>query len=176
MGRALVVIDMQAALVAAVWRGDELAERLGRLIVQARGRGIPVVYLQQDGSPNSSFEPGAPGWEIDARVRPGTDDILIRKTATDGFFRTALEHELRDRGVDTLVVTGVASDFCVDSTVRSALSLGFDVQLVADGHSTAERPGLAPDAIIAHHNSVLAFGIHPGGSVELVAAADVLAG
>jgi nicotinamidase-related amidase len=176
MPRALVVIDMQAALVPAMWRGDELAERLGGLVEEARANGVPVVYLQQDGPPDSPYAPGAPGWRLDARVRPAADDIVIRKTATDGFFRTELERELRDRGIDTLVVTGVASDFCVDSTVRSALSHGFDVQLVTDGHSTGERPGLTPEDIIAHHNGVLGFGTHPGGTVELVASADVFAG
>jgi nicotinamidase-related amidase len=176
MPRALLLVDMQAAIVPAVWRGDELAVRLGGLVVQARAAGVPVVYLQQDGPPDSPFAPGAPGWQVDGRVQPGADDVVIRKTATDGFYRTDLERQLRDRGVDTLVVTGVASDFCVDSTVRSALSHGFDVQLVTDGHSTAERPGLAPQDVIDHHNGVLAFGTHPGGTVALVACADVFPG
>ena len=100
---------------------------------------------------------------------------MIRKTATDGFFRTELERELRDRSVDTVIVAGVASDFCVDATVRSALSHGFNVQLVADGHSTSHRPGLTPEDIIAHHNGVLALGTHPGGTVQLVASTDVFA-
>jgi hypothetical protein len=60
--------------------------------------------------------------------------------------------------------------------VRSALSHGSDVQLVTDGHSTGERPGLTPAEIIAHHDGALAFGTHPGGSVELVASADLFAG
>jgi nicotinamidase-related amidase len=65
------------------------------------------------------------------------------------------------------VITGIASDFCVDSTVRSALSHGFDVQLVSDGHSTSERPGMDATDVISHHNMVLALGTHPGGRVEL---------
>jgi nicotinamidase-related amidase len=86
MARALVVVDMQAALVTAVWRGEELAERLGRLVAQARADGVPVVYFQQDGPSDSRYTPGAPGWQLDPCVRPAAHDIVIRKTATDGFF------------------------------------------------------------------------------------------
>ena len=175
MARALVVIDMQTALVPVVWCGDELAERLGRLVEQARAAGVPVIYLQQDGPPDSAFAPDQPGWQLDARVQSADDDLVIRKTATDSFFRTELERELHDRSIDTLVIAGVASDFCVDATVRSALSHGFNVQLVADGHSTSQRPGLTPEDIIAHHNRVLAHGTHPGGTVQLVASTDVFA-
>lgn len=173
MQRALLVVDMQAAIVPEMWHGDDLADRVGALADQARAAGIPVIYLQQDGGADTPFAPGTTGWELDKRVRASDGDIVIRKTATDSFFRTNLELELRGRGVDTVVVVGVASDFCVDSTVRSALSHGFDVQLVADGHSTADRPGLTAEAVIAHHNGVLAFGTHPGGSVTLPACADV---
>src|SRR3954468_8252624 len=112
MARALVVIDMQTALVPVVWCGDELAERLGRLVEQARSAGVPVIYLQQDGPPDSGFAPHQPGWELDARVQSGDDELVIRKTATNGF-RTELERELHDRSIEALVVAGVASDFCV---------------------------------------------------------------
>src|SRR6185436_11186931 len=99
---------MQTALVPVVWCGDALAERLGRLVEQARAARVPVIYLQQDGPPDSPFAPGRPGWQLDARVQSADDDLVIRKTATDSFFRTELERELHDRSIDTLVIAGVA--------------------------------------------------------------------
>src|SRR6185503_5416439 len=112
MPRALVVIDMQNALVPVVWNGDSLAERLGGLADQARARGVPVIYLQQDGSPGTAHEPGTAGWELDSRVRCTPGDLVVRKSATDGFFRSGLDDHLRRLGVDTLVVTGIGTDFC----------------------------------------------------------------
>lgn len=65
----------------------------------------------------------------------------------------------------------------LDATVRAAVSRGFDVQLVSDGHAPAANAdpagGLTPEQIIAHHNNILAAAIHPGGSVRLLQAKEV---
>jgi nicotinamidase-related amidase len=175
VAEALVIIDMQKALVSVVWEGDALAERLGALADRARAAGVPVIYLQQDGWPSSDHAPGSPGWELDPRVRADGYDIVVRKSATDGFFHTDLAERLAGLDVDTIIVTGIGTDFCVDATVRSALSHELDVRLVTDGHSTAERPGIAAADVIDHHNQILAIGEHPGGRVELVPSANVFA-
>jgi nicotinamidase-related amidase len=175
VAEALVIIDMQKALVSAVWEGGALAERLGALADRARAAGVPVIYLQQDGRPGSDLAPGSAGWELDPRVRADGDDLVVRKTATDGFFRTDLAKQLADLDVDTIIVTGIGTDFCVDATVRSALSHEFDVRLVTDGHSTAARAGMAAVDVINHHNLILTIGEHPGGRVELVLSVDVFA-
>jgi len=77
------------------------------------------------------------------------------------------------RGVDTVVITGVATDYCVDATARSALSHGLHVVLVGDGHVPAAEgdpdAGLTPRQIVAHHNRVLGNAIHPGGQLRVCA-------
>jgi nicotinamidase-related amidase len=173
MTEALVIIDMQKAVVPAMWQGGVLADRIGALADRARAAGVPVIYLQQDGQPGSSHAPASPGWELDPRVHPAADDLVVRKTATDGFFRTDLAERLAALAVDTIVVTGIGTDFCVDATVRSALSHELNVHLVTDGHSTSNRPGLTASAVIDHHNTILAAGEHPGGRVNLVSSDDL---
>ena len=63
---------------------------------------------------------------------------MIGKTASDSFYRTSLEDELRRLGTTQLIVTGMQTEFCVDTTCRRALSLGFDVTLVSDAHTTKD--------------------------------------
>jgi nicotinamidase-related amidase len=177
MTRALLVIDMQTAVVPALWRGEELIDRIARLVESAHAEKVLVVAVQQTGPPGTPFDPGQPGWPLDPRLGVGDGDVRMRKTATDSFFRTGLLVTLTEHRVDTLIVTGAATDYCVDATVRSALSHGFDVDLVSDGHAPAAdgdaRGGLTPEQIIAHHNQVLKTAIHPGGRVRLVAATEV---
>ncbi len=174
MKPALVIVDMQEVLIPVVWRGPELAGRITELARGARALGVPVIALQQVGGP--MFTPDAPGTRLTPRLglRPG--DVVIQKAATDGLYRTDLATRLHDCG--TVVLAGVATDYCVDATARSAVSHGFDVVLVGDGHAPAANgdpeAGLSAEQIIARHNRILSTAVHPGGTVQVRAAADVL--
>lgn len=57
-------------------------------------------------------------------------------------------------GVKELYITGCATDFCVEATVQSALAKHYDVTVVADGHTTAERPYLSAEKVNEHYNWV----------------------
>ena len=180
MGRPLLIIDMQEVLVPMIWRGEELADRVAGLVQSAREEpDVIVVGVQQTGPPGSRFDPETPGWQLSARLGIQDNDVRVRKSATDSFFRSDLGDLLKARDVDALVIAGVATDYCVDATARSALSRGFDVDLVSDGHAPAAvgdpDAGLTPEQIITHHNAVLSRAIHPGGRLCLVPAAEVLA-
>ena len=168
---------MQDVLIPAIWRGEELADRIASLAASARAQGVPVVAIQQTGPANTPFDPEQPGWQLSARLAMQDGDLRVRKTATDSFFRTDLAPLLAARDADTVVLTGVATDYCVDATARSALSKGLNVDLVIDGHAPAavgdRQAGLSPEQIVAHHNAILSHAIHPGGQLRLVSANEV---
>jgi len=68
-------------------------------------------------------------------------------------------------GIERLVVMGYASEICVDSTVRRAVGLGYEVVLVADGHTTHDKPHLDAERIRQHHNCTL--GLSPAVTTPL---------
>ncbi len=109
------------------------------------------------------------------RLHLSDEDLRVHKSATDSFFRTDVAELLARRNVDTVVITGAATDYCVDATARSALSHGFDVVLVGDAHAPGVESdtGLTPEQIVAHHNQILSQAIHPGGNLPVVAAHTV---
>ena len=84
------------------------------------------------------------------------EDIRIRKTTPDAFLRTDLQAQLEAMALDSLVVCGLQSEYCVDSTVRGALARGYPVTLVSDGHTTLDNGVLPAAKISAHHNATLA--------------------
>jgi nicotinamidase-related amidase len=180
MNAALVIVDMQEVLVPLVWRGAELADRIASLAQTARECGVPVVALQQIGPSGTMFDPESPGAQLAARLDLQPSDVVIRKTATDAFYGTNLAALLLERDVDRIVLTGVATDYCVDATARSSLSHGLDVVLVGDGHAPAADgdpdAGLSAEQIIDRHNRILSTAIHPGGALRVCAAADVTFG
>jgi len=136
-----------------------------------------VIALQQTGPAGTPFAPEEPGWQLSARLGVQEADLQVCKSATDSFFETDLADLLVARNVDAVVVTGVATDYCVDATARSALSHGLNVELVSDGHAPAvegdPQATLMPLQIVEHHNWVLSQAIHPGGQLSLIAAAEV---
>lgn len=97
---------------------------------------------------------------------PGTGDLVVPQAATESLYATSLADLLRERHIDTVVLGGLASDYCIDATARSAISHRFNVHLLADGHTTvsSSHTELSAPQIVAHHNRVLAGAIHPGGS------------
>lgn len=177
MRPALLIVDVQEMLVPLVWRGAELVDRIAALARAARRGGVPVVALRQIGAAGTEFDPESPGTRISARLGLEPSDVVVDKTATDAFYRTGLAALLAERDIDTVVLTGLATDYCVDATARSALSHGFDVVLVGDGHAPAAdgdpAAGLTAEQVIDRHNRILAAAVHPGGTLRLAAAAEI---
>jgi nicotinamidase-related amidase len=158
MKPALLIIDVQNALCTGEWAAfdiERVVERINDVAAKARAIGVPVVLIQHE-EEAGPLQFGSEGWQLDARLTTRPEDITVRKTATDSFHRTGLQDLLQSRGVSHLVVCGLQSEFCVDSTVRGALARGYPVTLVADGHSTSDNGILSAAQIAAHHTATLA--------------------
>ncbi|MFD7668159.1 isochorismatase family protein [Streptomyces sp. NPDC059788] len=171
---ALLVIDMQNTLVAKAHRAAETVAVIAGLRETARAARVPIVTIQHRGD---GLEAESEGWRIVPELAPGADEVVVHKTAADGFLGTELDATLKALGVGEVVVTGFATEICVDTTARQALSRGYDLVLVADGHTTSERPdagGFAPpERSIAHHNEIFRHLDFPGRSVRVLPAVEV---
>ena len=172
---ALLMIDIQNAMFGP----DEICHEPERmlanaadLLTRARAAGVPVFFVQHCEA-NSPFAPGNAGWQINSRVAPDAGEPVIEKWACSSFYKTDLDQRLRAAGIDTLVIAGLQSEFCVDSTVRAALARGYPVTLVSDGHSTLDNGVLTAAQIAAHHNATLANVDSFGPRVTPVPAAQV---
>ncbi|WP_216896448.1 isochorismatase family protein [Nocardia alni] len=166
--RAILIIDAQIAVLESCWQPEVLIAGLNTVIAAGRRGDIPIVFIQHT---DSSGEPAldTPGWALHPELDARPTDRFLTKAATDSFYGTDLAATLTDLDVDTVVVGGAASDYCIDATVRAAQSLGFDVDLLSDGHTAqAGSTGLSAPQIISHINEVLAAATHPGGRVRLV--------
>lgn len=175
MTTALLVIDIQNTLCVGQWAVhdiDAMVGRINRLTGRARAVGVPVILIQHE-EDHELMRHQSPGWELYDKLSAMPEDFRVRKTACDAFFKTSLHDQLQAFGVDRLIVCGLQSEFCVDSTVRGALARGYPVTLVADGHSTLDNGVLTAPQIIAHHNATLANLGSFGPTVTCVPAAEV---
>jgi nicotinamidase-related amidase len=170
---ALLIIDVQVAIVDGAYRAEAMLDVLGALSEKARAAGSPVIYLQHNSARYAPMAKGAPAWEIHPAVAPRADDLVVHKTASDGFCGTELQDELARLGVKRLVIGGLQTEFCVDATCRAALSRGFEVTLAGDGHSTGDAVTPAKTTI-AHHNYALGNLAHPDRTIQVQPGADVV--
>ena len=153
--KALLIIDMQkGSFKPYSIRHDALGtiERINFLAKKFRDNKFPVIFIQHDGSKENNFYPNSDDWEILPELVKQSNDITIAKTANDSFYNTALSSTLLANNISELFITGCATDFCVDSTVRSALSKDYKVTVVADGHTTASRPYIDAQTVINYYN------------------------
>jgi nicotinamidase-related amidase len=172
---ALLVIDVQEAVLEECADVPGVVERINGLLRRARQAGVPVVFIQHQ---DEEITPGSPGWQLAAGLDRREGEPVVAKTHPDSFAGTDLDTLLADSAAQRLILTGAQSDFCVQTTAQSALLHGYDITLVSDAHTTAPAalPGgeLAAETIIQFVNARFQAIRQPGRSVEVLSAADVV--
>lgn len=141
---ALLIIDLQndyfpgGAMTLA--GADAAVANAAALLAAAREAGLPVWHVQHTSTrPGASFFlPGTPGVEIHAAVRPAPGERVVGKNFPNSFRATSLLDELRAAGIGRLVVAGMMTHMCVDTSVRAATDLGFEVALAGDACATRD--------------------------------------
>ncbi|MFI9270875.1 cysteine hydrolase family protein [Kitasatospora sp. NPDC052896] len=146
---ALLVMDVQQGIVNRV-PDDGYLPRLGRAIDAARAAGLPVIHVVigfRAGHPEVSprnkafgglaqggaFAEGDPNARIHPDVTPAPGELVVTKKRVSAFAGSDLDMVLRAGGIDSLVLTGIATSGVVLSTLRQAADLDFGLTVLADG-------------------------------------------
>jgi nicotinamidase-related amidase len=176
MSCALIVIDMQCGSFtkeAARFDPDGVVKRINDIAERVRIASGTVIHVQQTGPKGTPFAAGSPDWKILSEIDREEDDLNLQKTACDSFLATSLEDELLRRGIRDLIMVGCATDFCVDTSVRTALAKSYRVRVASDAHTTSPRLSLTAEQVIAHHNAIWANFIAPGGAANVIPSAEL---
>jgi nicotinamidase/pyrazinamidase len=153
---ALVVCDMindhlTPGRTLEVPRARDIVAALASRIGAARAAGTPVVYVldrHQPGDPEldewgTHALEGSDGAEVWPALAPAPDDLIVTKPTYSGFHGTNLEQVLDNLGVDTIILTGCATEVQLMSTATDALQRGFAVELPADSQAGGSEVGEA---------------------------------
>ena len=155
---AFLIIDMQVGNFSEhdpVYKANEPLVKVKNLIVKARSAEIPIIYVQNNGGDGDPDEYGSPEWEVHPTIEPTEGDVVIQKQTPDAFHETSLHHELSSRQIKRLIIAGLQTEYCIDTTCRRAFTFAYDVVLVKDAHSTWDSSPLKAQQIIDHHNNIL---------------------
>ncbi|MCM3569266.1 cysteine hydrolase family protein [Neobacillus mesonae] len=151
---ALIVIDMQLGPIWGTYKQEETMKVIRQMISKAEAEKIDIFYIQYEDPQSDVLKKGTQFWQFAPGITPRKQDVIIPKQAADSFYQTLLHDELKKRGITHLTVVGVRTEYCIDTTCRAALSLGYQVTLIEDGHTTVDDT-LTAEQIIKHHNTNL---------------------
>lgn len=172
-GTALVVIDVQVAVVSGAWRRDEVIGNISHLVRDARAHHVPVVWVQHsdDGMPIGSDD-----WQLVAELQPADGEPIVHKRYRSSFEGTDLEAILAERHAGHLIICGAQTEFCVRNTVHSAYDRGYDVTLIEDAHTTWDakwqgRALSAAQAIDSQNRACSQYEL-PGRTCSVASTAD----
>jgi nicotinamidase-related amidase len=175
--KALLIIDMQiGSFKPYTLRYDALGviDKINILSAFFRSNNDKVIFVQHDGTKEQSFMPNTDDWQILPELTKLATDIYISKTANDAFYQTDLQTILAKYHITELYITGCATDFCVDATIKSALTKDYKITVVEDGHTTADRPHITALTAIKHYNWLWADMTPTNAKVELMKTENII--
>jgi nicotinamidase-related amidase len=146
---ALLIMDVRPPIADRVC-GPALLERLGNAASAARGAGVSVIYVKigfRKGYPEIGPRPSAifaaikemgafvdgVSTEVNESIAPQSGEIVVTRPRVSAFSGSDLDVVLRARGIDSLVLTGIATSGVVLSSLRQAADLDFDLTVLSDG-------------------------------------------
>ncbi|SLM36799.1 Isochorismatase-like [Lasallia pustulata] len=157
MATALLIIDMQNFFLSMT---DTCLANILNLISHFQTRSLPRIFTQHGHTaaeleppfsnqlvrkwgPSGSIAAGSSDWELLPEMKKAAAQqgaaTLVGKNTYDAFINTDLEQMLRERGVQRVVVCGVMTDCCCDTTARAAFNRGFETWMVGDACGTASK-------------------------------------
>ena len=144
MKKALLLIDIQNDYFKGgrfeLNHADETAQNAKRALDYFRNKGLPVFHVQHiNARPDAPFfSADTEGVNINSLVSPFPGETVVIKNTPDSFLNTDLLPLLKQLGTEQLVICGMMSHMCVDTTVRSAKRLGFEIELLSDACTTRD--------------------------------------
>jgi nicotinamidase-related amidase len=178
---AMIVVDMQNDFVASgaameTPAARQIVPKLAEALRISRNAGIKIIYTahvhRRDGCDMGLFDDlhppianrdalvdGTPGVDIYPELAPAVGEHVIKKHRYSGFFATDLDMILRERGVDTVIISGTTTENCCHATARDAMFRNYRVVFLSDATATYDYPdrgfGAMPAGDVHHATLVI---------------------
>ena len=152
----LIVVDVQNLLaVDTVYRVREMLGTVKRLLAFCRGKGIEAVFVRH-GKEGGGLAPGTEPWQICGEVAPLGNERIFDKRRSSAFYQTGLKEYLLERGIETIIIAGMETGFCINATVQAAFEHGFAVLIPENGHTAGDygAPFMSAERSVAYHNAL----------------------
>ena len=156
MKTALLVIDIQQALVDAhPAQEDTFLLNIDFLIRAAHDAGKEVIYVRHDGGAGSELEAESPGWQLNRSLSPKEEERIFDKHFSSAFRDTGLEDYLHSRKIQRLVLCGMQTEYCIDTTIKAAFEHKFTVIVPSGATTTYANPFLSGEKLVSYYEHMI---------------------
>ncbi|MSR91508.1 cysteine hydrolase family protein [Inconstantimicrobium porci] len=149
----LLVIDVQNALVEdQPYRCEEVIQNIKSLIDTARSNDVEVLYVCHDDGKGSELEKGTYGWQVYDLIAPVQGEKIIDKNFNSAFHRTKLRDYLEEKKIKSLMIIGMQTEYCVDTTIKSAFDYEYKMYIPEGANTTFDNDRLSGEVIHRFYN------------------------
>lgn len=149
----LLIVDMQNELIESnPYNKDTVVKNINKLIEACKENNYEIVYVRHDDGKGSELEKGTYNWEIYNEIAPKNNEKVIDKVYNSAFHGTELKEYLDMKGIDTIIITGMQVEYCIDSTIKHAFELGYNVIIPEETNTTFDNEYLTGEKLYEFFN------------------------
>ena len=137
----LLIVDAQKLITnERLYKFNEFVVNVENLIDTARKNNIEVIYVRHDDGVENELTKGKNGFEIYEKFKPCNGEKIFDKKVNSAFKETHLQTYLDSQAIERLIIIGMATNYCIDTTVKVAFEFGYNLAVIKNGTTTfAER-------------------------------------
>jgi len=150
---ALLVVDVQEAIVGEnPYNKESTISNIVEIIKSCRNNNIEVIYVQHDGGKGDELEAGSKGWQIHNKIAPKEGEKIIAKNFNSSFKNTELKEYLNEKNIDTVILVGMQTEYCIDTTCKVAFEHGFKLIIPEGANTTCDNDYMTGKEIYEYYN------------------------
>ncbi|MDQ7094795.1 cysteine hydrolase family protein [Desulfosporosinus sp. PR] len=149
----LLVVDVQNALINAhPYNEHKVIENIRKLILAARENKKEILFVRHDDGKGTELEIGTDGWQIYNAVAPKGDELIFEKQYNSAFHKTDLKKYLDSQNIETIILVGLQTEYCIDATCKSAFDYDYKVVIPEETNTTFDNDYLSGEKLYEFYN------------------------
>ena len=149
----LLVVDVQNALIDEhPYNEQKVIANIKKLILTARDNGKEVLYVRHDDGKGTELEKGTYGWQICDQVAPAGNEQIFEKQYNSAFHKTGLKDYLDRKNIDTVILVGLQTEYCIDATCKSAFDYDYKIIIPEETNTTFANDYLSGEKLYEFYN------------------------
>jgi nicotinamidase-related amidase len=149
----LLVVDVQNALIEAnPYNKEKVIQNIKKLITAAKENNREVIYVRHNDGAGEELEYGSKGWQIYPEVSPIGDETIFEKQYCSSFRQTGLHEYLSHNKTENIILVGLQTEYCIDTTCKVAFELGYKVIVPEETNTTFSNEFLPAEKLYEFYN------------------------